>query len=447
MASFETIAKQSFDNFYNLPSSRIYWDGKKSIFAKIDWLTLVYNNASVKDVLSCLDLDGFFDASDVAQSLEQRSVNFLSFSTYISITICNVSFFINLLEARYKFYDLVDSGLPSVDEFLSTEWDDLRVDITGSGLDYLRSLGVNVDSSDWRSDTKLSGVDRLGKQLQYHATRIDVAFDLLDFSSGLFGSFSDCVRMYLDTLGRVPVGLQQRKKFVVAEVREGATRSIYMGRGTSDKLLRIYDKNFQLKNNPDKIPYQDNDGKRPITWIRFELQARREIECAKLLFSIDWTGVWHYIYSNFAVLRPNGLGGREVVPCWSDLFESVETQTIIQNANFAKFYIPSTEDKAYKQVIRNIRSLTEFSAFFGHKNLTGLIDKYLSNLQSTCEVEDLKKWARILSELKYSSSGEQPGYFWYDPIQREYKIIDNGEADNKFFDLFNSEGNEENEGI
>lgn len=447
MASFQTIANQKFNEFYGLTDSRIYWDGHKTIFAKLDWLSLVYNHASVKQVLLCLGLDGFFDSSDLYNSLAQRSVNFLAFNTFISLNICNVIFNISLLEARYKLYDLVDGGMPSVDDFLSTEWDSLKLDISGSGLDYLRSLGINVDSPDWRCDSRLSGVDLFGSALNYHATRIDVAFDLLEFSSSLFREFADTVRFHLDTLGRVPVGIQERKKFVVAEVREGATRSIYMGRGTSDRLLRIYDKNFQLKDKPEQVPYKDNEGKRPTTWIRFELQARREIECTKLLFCIDFSAVWQYIYNNFCVLRSNGHGGREVVPCWVDLFQSVETKEIIQNANYAKFYIPTTEDKAYNNVLRNIRSIMEFSAFFGKKNLEGFIDRYLRNLQDSCEVEDLKKWARILSELKYSSSGCQPEYLWFDPVTKRYELIENGEADKKFFDLFNLEGNRKDESI
>lgn len=440
MASFQEIACQNFNSFYDLSESRVYWNGKKAIFGKLDWLSLIYNNATVNNVLLCLGLEKFYDVPDLYNSLSARNINILAFATYVNITICNVTFSVSVVEARYKLYELVDNTVPSVDKFLNTEWDQLRVDISGSGLDYLRSLGIMVDLPEWRSNDRLSGLSVIGRELQYHATRIDIAFDVLEFSSSLWREFADSVRFHLDTLGRVPVGLQERKKYVVAEVREGATRSIYMGRGTSDKLLRIYDKLYQLKDKPEKILYKDNDGHRPSTWIRYELQARREIECTKLLFCIDWAAAWHYIYSNFCVLRSDGRGGREVMPCWVDLFESVETKTIIQNANLAKRYIPSTEDKAYNLIIKNIRSITEFEAFYGRGNLTGLVDKYLHNLQTTCEVDDIKKWARILSELKYSSSNCQPEYLYYDPLRREYIIVENGEADKKFFDLFNFEG-------
>lgn len=156
----------------------------------------------------------------------------------------------------------------------------IHISMMGQGLDYLRSLGLDVDSD--RSILRVLNPN-------FHVTRCDFAFDFVNYDLGfdLFQMFEKFVSRG-DTLskeGRLcvrgrPGGLTYQKKYGSNE------RTFYIGSPSSERVLRVYDKYLERRQASGGV-FMDTSFGDPLSvssWVRIELQTRKTLT-EKMLFA------------------------------------------------------------------------------------------------------------------------------------------------------------------
>lgn len=156
----------------------------------------------------------------------------------------------------------------------------VQISMMGQGLDYLRSLGLDVDS-----DHSILRV----VNPNFHVTRCDFAFDFVNYDLGfdLFQMFEKFVSRG-DTLskeGRLcvrgrPGGLTYQKKYGSNE------RTFYIGSPSSERVLRVYDKYLERRQASGGV-FMDTsfgDPSSVSSWVRIELQTRKTLT-GKMLFA------------------------------------------------------------------------------------------------------------------------------------------------------------------
>lgn len=226
------------------------WDGQPSIFCKYDWFTCVFNDVSLKDVLDCIQFFDY-DNDDYLKCFSQRILTSVGALPEISLNFNGAH--INL---RYEslLYLTGSVDLADLDPYkvLNTCLPYIRLDISGSGLDYFRSIGISIDTI-------------LNKPFDlpygsYHPTRADIAFDLIDYAPDFLDQCKEaCHRLAHKDTGRVPA---QSNGGIKWSERGGDQNTLYLGSVGSDRLLRIYDKKLQFMNAKKFVsscPYRNGD--------------------------------------------------------------------------------------------------------------------------------------------------------------------------------------------
>lgn len=180
-------------------------------------------------------------------------------------------------------------------------------------------------------------------------------------------------------------------------VRLGDQKTIYLGSGKSNKLLRIYDKKLQYQNKLGECPY--NEGAEvPESWIRLELQCRRETECHKLLYGSngDIMKVLRYIYDEFALVETDGSKygkERHVSEVWISLWDWETIGKIIQNANSVESTNSFDRSLSYIQK-QAFSSIVEVMSHLGVSGFCDMIRSIWADLQVS---DDIYKQRRVLS--------------------------------------------------
>ena len=196
------------------------------VTCKIDWFQAVFENVNFDYILNDfleLDLHTF---DEVFSSMFERSLGYDS----------HIGFNYNGIMLSTRVQNIISSDSSSV---FTCYYDKIQLQISGSGLNYLRSIGKNVDSICRRSPD----VDELSGNPFWHVTRCDFAFDFVNYKFDIYqeskkfleDNYSGFTTVKLSGLGR-PVNFS---------IRSGGERTIYIGAPRSDKLLRIYDKKLE----------------------------------------------------------------------------------------------------------------------------------------------------------------------------------------------------------
>lgn len=337
------------------------------IVAKVDWFTAMYYDCSIIDVCKVYDLDKYLTV-DLLKCYEDRYICETNLGKQIVLQIapgirCEVK--ISLLEKELRIFnsenisyvDLISGKLPSI-----------RFDISGSGLEYLRSIGYDVESRfvvpTYVCDPEGNMMCQAPSGGRMKITRIDIAFDLLNFTEDFFETCVGLIYQYGDRdSARMHMGEDDKccsKK--AYSIRQGRDRTIYLGSPSSDMLCRIYDKGFQFKYGKASIadyPYKTEDGIIPESWIRIELQLRglsKKCRPDELLHYSkgDYSKMLSYWYYHFALCSQKG----SVAESFAAFFDWSYIPAIIQNANYIQ--VPFTKSERVKR--------------FGYRNLTGLLE-------------------------------------------------------------------------
>lgn len=238
------------------------------VYAKIDWYTVLLYNVSFEDVLKKLNC--VYDICDeILNSGYQHSEGYRTDMVYS----------VNGVTLQVNFDDVL---LVDKDNIFFNKWKSLRLDISGSGLDYLRTLNKGIDAN-------FCDVNFWGQEGTYKVTRCDFAFDFVNH----YGSFLDEFIYKLQDLQRnniiergndgntylgTQMGVDGRGRRTAYNMRTGSNvKCLYLGTTRSDKLVRIYDKKLeQTKNGVFKkgVPqYFQGDDKDVKSWFRIEFQT------------------------------------------------------------------------------------------------------------------------------------------------------------------------------
>ncbi len=282
------------------------------IYSKLDWYTVVLYSTDIFSVLDKLEIkhDHF---EELLESGYERSQGFSS----VFVWYCNN---INI-EVKYDDYLSTDS-----DSLFYTKFSKIRLDISGKGLDYLRSRKFDVD-------TNFTNESFWGERgTDYKITRSDFAFDFVNYQGDFLDNFLNWIKEGERNGEICPHSARlycaNSTRAIQYSYRCGDQKTLYLGSTRGDKLVRIYDKLLEQSKNgvlmhelPKSFTENEPDGN-VDSWFRIEFQTRRK--CADdYLFGIDHdlSRVLRVMFDEYRVREKNGdvLPFIEKLYKWDDL--------------------------------------------------------------------------------------------------------------------------------
>ncbi len=287
------------------------------IYAKLDWYSVVLYNYSVDDILKRLNIyNEIFE--DLISGGYERSQGF---SSVFVFSYAGIS-----IELRFDDYLTTDR-----DSLFSTKYKKIRLDISGTGLDYLRQFML--------PDTEFTKPDFWDEnQKDYNVTRSDFAFDFVNYKPEFLDSVLNWIKDQErsgEFLRGEDVRLNAGSRFIQYSYRCGCgQKTLYLGSPRGDKMVRIYDKLLeQTQNGVFKHGRDPRFEKEPTidSWFRIELQSRRK--CAtQFLFgcSSDISLVLRAIFYDYLIRDKNGVP----LPCMVDLYDREKLPEIVKVSDF-----------------------------------------------------------------------------------------------------------------
>lgn len=349
------------------------WNGQPCIFSKLDYYSLMVYEASILDIFSIFSIDKFygdflielFDAQTLMVENELMHVMHKYNGIKIKIPAKSYSEFFR----TFDLDSLKNDPKFNAETLLNGVFPRFKFELSGSGLDWLRSRGVDVDKI-IKSGIVLS---REGSSIK--ETRCDFAFDLINYHATFYDDLIDmCLANQNPETNRVSTAANGSVKW---SGRVGSQKTVYLGSEQSNKMLRVYDKKFQYVQSGEWLsncPYRNGE-QLPDSWIRIELQARDQV-CRKLL-NIDATDeeILRFIYSNYAIrdvdVDKSGSQRRrpkEVNDVWDNLFNWDYVRILLLRAiedkqNFVQS--KSAEQSTFDTIYRDFRKIVNFFAKYG----------------------------------------------------------------------------------
>lgn len=306
------------------------------ILCSIDWFSAIFEDCSVKEICDFLKLDFNTIFDEIYQEAFTRSIGFEEKIVYRYEGIC----FECPYSSMYGNFDYDDVSI------LEVSFPKIRLDISGSGLRFLRSEFKKIDL-DLEDYLRIKQSD-----YHYHVTRSDFAFDLIDYKS----EFLDQCIEFVNSQKSDRLNVMNKQGSIVYSMRTGDQKTLYLGAPSSCKLLRIYDKKLQYcKHGVEwSKPYDLEDipvEEYPNSWIRIELQTRRHVSESILYGDGSYLSILKYIYQNYCFRDLNKEPSyiRQPADFWINLFDWTEIESIIQNSNSVQYksYTEKVNDTVY----------------------------------------------------------------------------------------------------
>lgn len=354
------------------------------IYSKIDWYTAIFQDMTFNDVLRWVGLDPDIYVSDF---LKTQIVRCSGYDNVLVFNYEGVS-----VETSYFNY-FKSPELLEVTDCFDVVVPIVRLDISGRGLDFLRSKGLEPDSHlrDYESAPK-----------PMHITRADFAYDLVDYKPDFLDTCIDYVESNHTKDGRLCIYHGVGLKY---SLRTGGEKTLYIGSKNSDKMLRIYDKKLQYYDlNTDSyikpVPFEDNP--QPYSWIRIELQTRNKVADSLIFGDGDMLSIFRYIFDTYCFSDVANTTKQNRVPAkfWQELFDWQEIPRIIQNFHSSKFISRSNEimnafDRSFMTFLKGI-AILEYQE-------PGSADKYINDKLREMQDFDIpfnnRRWLRQVKDI------------------------------------------------
>lgn len=362
-------------SYFDLPSLFSYEEDLPGghIYPKIDTLTFVFKDTTINRILRWLKLDD--SVGEFIQSLYKQDSglvpSFVFTYNNIRIEAAQIGFYHSDLET--PMFDVV---CPSI-----------RLYLGGEALDYLRSLGIDFIDYRWN-------VPDLGPIGAYHCTRVDWAFDFVDYKPDFLDQLITFLQNNELPSGRVPL----KKSAIKYSLKLGSEKTVYLGSTQGSKLLRCYDKKKQYF-NPDtglwvQCPYGDCE-----SWYRIEWQLRND-DAHGTLFSRDvvnnksfeFEDILKSIYEYYQFTCSDHdvfhNGARPDLGFWQTFLPWDEVKCrIVQNAK----YVQST-DRVQKVTTffehSALRNYMLYMLIYGQVALNQKCEEYLRSMDFENDIED-----------------------------------------------------------
>lgn len=346
-----------FDQPLSLPVSYKTLDNDGKIYTKIDWLTMMFFDCSMQDILEWLKFGDL--VVDFCQGFFQRCRGFDTnfFFTFNGVTLETSDFNFYGCDIDVSLFDIV---VPKI-----------RLEVSGSGLDYLRSQGIDIDEY-----IKVSPI--LPDGAAYHLTRVDYAFDFINFCPEFVDRLIDHINTHKLPSERVPV--LNLKGGIKCKVVTGGQKTVYLGSPQSDRMLRVYDKRMQYVDLSTGIYKKSNPYGDPDSWIRVEWQLRNEFANSVVRSDLEHKHILKEIFERYSFSEGSNSHNRKPVDFWLNLFEWEEVEKrIIQKASFIQISTPSEEViNRFEKVM--LRSFIYYYTLRGANGLQDACNKYLLSL-------------------------------------------------------------------
>lgn len=343
--------------------------GERGLIGKFDWITLILARCSIKEFFNFLGISHLIDFDDekVKQPFE-RDARWDD----------RIVFRWNNLDMSFSIYDNLDID---TDLFYS-DVNDLRVDISGQGLDFLRSNGFDPENF-FRNRERFS--DRFGVG-GWHFTRCDIAFDFVNFNENMIDKCISYARSNESSTGRLKLcGIDSP---LVYQIYEGASKSFCVGSPASDRRLKIYDKRLE---QIDPVTYQYkqlNPYSDPDSWIRMECVFRNKQADYILSTDQDFFDYLTYIFKKYPFKDTSQLGN-VVHKFWRDIFYSdkdfnpLHDLFVNKNINFVQYI--TREEKIYGWAKKHALNLIEFKQFCHFNGFT--VDEFINDELDTLQTK------------------------------------------------------------
>lgn len=360
---FEQLS--AFDHFSDVPELFQYTslDNDGWIYPKIDWLTVIFTDCSMNTVLQWLRMDHC--VSDFCAGFYEQS---RGYDQVFKFRFNDV-----LLEASsFSFYG-IDLSVAMFDVIVPK----IRLELSGRGLDYLRSTGIIPEDHRYVVPIFPEGGS-------YHVTRCDWAFDFVNYKPEFVDRLIDHCNVNKLPSERIP--LASTKGAISCRIVTGGQKTVYLGSPQSDSMLRCYDKRMEQLDLTSGVYKRQNPYNNPDSWFRIEWQTRNKL--ANKLFQDPYMDLKHilrlifdrYAFADGQIDARNK--ARPVVDFWLDLFNWQEIESrIIQNAKYVQ-----TEDltaKLAKRVMLQGPRLFSFaSMLFDRDSLERMINEWFAWLFS-----------------------------------------------------------------
>lgn len=394
----------------NLPLRRPSKDNS-AIYMKIDWLTVIFNDVTLFDVLEFLHLtDNVADFFKDQMKINQGYEDFILFK-YEGCTIqCSETYFY---------------GQSEMDDIFSLVCPKVRLDLSGSGLDFLRSTGLDPDKYFRNPDNYPQ---------PFHLTRCDFAFDFINYAETLLDEVVDyCLKNHTDA---DRVCIYKHSPGTKYRYVQGGQKTLYLGSTTSERMLRIYDKRLQFIDQISGLYKKENPYNDPESWIRIELQLRK-LTANRICFSpSDASSILKYIYEQYCFVEPGTTShNRKPAQFWLSLFDWEKIPQIIQN--FDKVDHVSAEDRAVSALISMLSTFRRGYCVLGAQGwceLNEAYDTYLNDKQNPLARKKLMRIFNQLNECGVEVSPYSDGYYNANPFGSEpyYKFRMKGIESNNF---------------
>lgn len=355
-------------------------DGNSFIHPKIDYYSAIFENCSIHEVISWVGLGtkGFKDEFFKAQSERSSGYDDVFVFSYNGVQVDVSKFYLYGKPIELSAFDL---PLPKI-----------RLNISGKGLDYLRSTGFEVDEL-FRDPTYL-----LEGQ---HITRVDFAFDFVNYKQDILDQFIEYVETNQTDSGRIV--LMNKASSLRGSIRKVDQKTVYIGSTTSDQLLRVYDKRLQNIDRQTGLYTGEDPYSSPDSWIRFELQLRNKRAHNMCLQPIDFAGVFHYLhdYYKFADLSTPA-HRREPAAFWVEFMNWETLPPIIQNLQIVQKVQTQAEkiDNSFSYWVCNF---VLWISRYGADGLCAYVNDWISKMQdfehSECPPIYNKRWRSFLNKV------------------------------------------------
>lgn len=330
---------------------------KTGIFCKLDYFQAVFDDVDFNFVVNDFLEMGITFTDDVFNSSYERQYGYDS----------HLVFNIGPVQISAKYDQVICAG----DNVFSSVYSKVFLIISGQALDFLRTYYSDPEEVD-RILRKEPVLDKLGQPV-WRVTRADFAFDFVNYKFDIYETAARELRSCATEQGTVKVkGLCRPISY---SVRSGSEKTIYLGKGRSDRLLRIYDKKLQLTKDGQLTELPDDSIDYDIhSWDRIELQTRNNWAYHYLYHSEDFIQVLREIYEYYAFIDKEG----NVTQFWQSLFDWELIPKIGQNAYFEK--TPLSREVLDRQFENGIQVILAFVAFYGKDFVSNIIDKRFFDL-------------------------------------------------------------------
>lgn len=312
---FQIVGNNVRPNYNEVSFNAEFIKGKPAIFSKIDWFSFVFIDKSFNDIFEFLQIN---DLIDVDEFFEERYFQSYNFSDNLAFRFYGI-FFCVMGVNRYSNLD--------VNTFFDVVYPRIKVDISGQALDFLRGYYIDtLKNAPGYMEKRFTDPD-IHEHFNSHITRIDYAFDFLNYMPTVLDDMIEFIRSTKNDNDEYWVGFGKGHS-AKCSLRLFDQKTLYIGSSQSDKVLRVYDKLLQSKTSKEVAALYETY-ERPDSWIRFELQLRNDFSHNFALTGRTSEQVLKYLYDNYKFT----FKGTPWL-LWQQLWRWEEIPSIIQNENF-----------------------------------------------------------------------------------------------------------------